>query len=206
MRAPSEWRLGCHAIARLVMKIPLGQSVSLVARFAVMQQSPVAQLTAVCVRAVLILLRVPAAATYRNSVFCPHCIYVFCIYLRQNSDLCPIRHTRIGFYNQDENFLQRGANWVFKSSGLRFVFERWYKFDKDNIMFVIQQITFLSSVDRISFCKHHNCVRTGRIAQGSCWLLLTQTQRMIINFVTCPLFRAYFSFLTFFSKSSHTCL
>jgi hypothetical protein len=27
----------------------------------------------------------------------PHCIYVFCIYLKPNSDFCPIEHKLIGF-------------------------------------------------------------------------------------------------------------
>ena len=46
--------------------------------------------------------------------FCPRCIYVFCIYLRTNSDLCHLQHKLIGFYNQDEKCLLRGTNWVFK--------------------------------------------------------------------------------------------
>ena len=29
---------------------------------------------------------------FRNSKFCPHCIYVFCIYLRTNSDYFSIQH------------------------------------------------------------------------------------------------------------------
>jgi len=45
---------------------------------------------------------------------CPHCIYVFCIYLRTNSDLCHLQHKLIGFYNRDEKCLQRGTDWVFK--------------------------------------------------------------------------------------------
>ena len=40
--------------------------------------------------------------------------YVFCIYLRTNSDLFHLQHKLIGFYNQDENFWLRGTNWVFK--------------------------------------------------------------------------------------------
>jgi hypothetical protein len=28
-----------------------------------------------------------------------HCIYVFCIYLRTNSDLCHLQHRLFGFYN-----------------------------------------------------------------------------------------------------------
>jgi len=48
---------------------------------------------------------------------------VFCIYLRTNSDLCHLQHKLIGFYNRDEKCLQRHTNWVFKYSGLRFVFK-----------------------------------------------------------------------------------
>ena len=44
----------------------------------------------------------------------PHCIYVFCIYLRINSDLRHLYHKLIGFYNRDEKCLLRGTNWVFK--------------------------------------------------------------------------------------------
>jgi len=39
--------------------------------------------------------------TFNNSTLCPHCIYVFCIYLRTNSDLCHLQHKLIGFYNRD---------------------------------------------------------------------------------------------------------
>jgi len=56
-------------------------------------------------------------------MLCPHCIYVFCIYLRTNSDLCQLQDKLIGFYNRDEKCLQRGTDWVFKLSGLRFVFK-----------------------------------------------------------------------------------
>ena len=43
-----------------------------------------------------------------------HCIYVFCIYLRTNSNLCRIHHKLISFYNLDEKCLLRGTNSVFK--------------------------------------------------------------------------------------------
>jgi hypothetical protein len=43
-----------------------------------------------------------------------HCIYVFCIYLRKNSDLCHLYHELVGSYNRDEKCLLRGTNWVFK--------------------------------------------------------------------------------------------
>ena len=48
---------------------------------------------------------------------------MFCIYLRTNSDLYHLQHKLIGFYNQDEKCLQRGTDWVFKYSGLRFLFK-----------------------------------------------------------------------------------
>jgi len=41
-------------------------------------------------------------------------LYVFCIYLRTNSDLCHLQHKLIGFYNRDEKCLQCGTDWVFK--------------------------------------------------------------------------------------------
>jgi hypothetical protein len=44
-------------------------------------------------------------------------------YLRTNSDLYNLQHKLIGFYNRDEKCLQRGTDWVFKYSGLRFVFK-----------------------------------------------------------------------------------
>ena len=52
--------------------------------------------------------------TFNKCTLCPHCIYVFCIYLRTNSDLCHLQHKLIGFYNPDEKCLQRGTDWVFK--------------------------------------------------------------------------------------------
>ena len=51
---------------------------------------------------------------FNNCTFCPHCIYVFCIYLRTNSYLSHLQHKLIGFYNRDEKCLLRGTNWVFK--------------------------------------------------------------------------------------------
>ena len=52
--------------------------------------------------------------TFNNCTLCPHSIYVFCIYLRTNSDLCHLEHKLIGFYNRDEKCLLRGTDWVFK--------------------------------------------------------------------------------------------
>ena len=51
--------------------------------------------------------------SFNNCMLCPHCIYVFCIYLRTNSDLCHLQHKLIGFYNRDEKCLLRGTDWVF---------------------------------------------------------------------------------------------
>jgi len=52
--------------------------------------------------------------TFNNCTLCPHCINVFCIYLRTNSEFCHLQHKLIGFYNRDEKCLQRGTDWVFK--------------------------------------------------------------------------------------------
>ena len=40
---------------------------------------------------------VRTAALNNNCTLCPHCIYVFCVYLRTNSDLCHLQHKLIGF-------------------------------------------------------------------------------------------------------------
>ena len=56
----------------------------------------------------------PKGLTFNNCTLCPHCIYVFCIYVRTNSDLCHLHHKLIGFYNRDEKCLQRDTDWVFK--------------------------------------------------------------------------------------------
>ena len=55
-----------------------------------------------------------SSLTINNCTFCPHCIYVFCIYLRTNSYLCHLQHKLIGLYNWVEKCLLRGTNWVFK--------------------------------------------------------------------------------------------
>jgi len=56
----------------------------------------------------------PTSLTPNNCKLCPHRIYVFCIYLRTNSDLCHLQHKLVGFYNRDEKCLQRGTDWAFK--------------------------------------------------------------------------------------------
>ena len=62
----------------------------------------------------LLVTRCTNSLTFNNCTFCPHCIYVFCIYMRTNSDLCHLQHKLIGFYNRDEKCLLCGTNWVFK--------------------------------------------------------------------------------------------
>ena len=59
------------------------------------------------------------------------CIYVYCIYLRTNSDLCHLLHKLIDFYNRYKKCLQRGTDWVFKESRKPLVFKglmnkNWY--------------------------------------------------------------------------------
>jgi hypothetical protein len=51
---------------------------------------------------------------FNNYKLCPHCICVFRIYLRTNSDLCHIHQKLIGFCNRYEKCLQRGTDWAFK--------------------------------------------------------------------------------------------
>ena len=51
--------------------------------------------------------------TFNNCTFCPHCIYLFCIYLRTNSDLCHLQHKLTGFCNPDGVCLLRGTDWLF---------------------------------------------------------------------------------------------
>ena len=60
-------------------------------------------------------LYVPPGLNIQKSHIVPtHYIYVFCMDLRTNSDLCHLQHKLIGFYNRDEKCLQRGTDWVFK--------------------------------------------------------------------------------------------
>jgi hypothetical protein len=51
---------------------------------------------------------------FNNCTLCPHCIYVFCIGLRTNSDLCHLHKKLIAFYNRNEKCSQRGTAWVIK--------------------------------------------------------------------------------------------
>ena len=62
----------------------------------------------------LLVMSCTTSLTFNNCTLCPHCIYVFCIYLRTHSDLCHSQHKLIGFYNRDEKCLLRRTDWVFK--------------------------------------------------------------------------------------------
>ena len=49
-------------------------------------------------------------------------LYLCVLCLSENKQrLCHLQHKLIGFYSRDEKCLQRGTDWVFKYSGLRFV-------------------------------------------------------------------------------------
>ena len=41
--------------------------------------------------------------------------------------MCHLQHKLIGFYNRNEKCLQRGTDWTFEESGLRFVFKRFLR-------------------------------------------------------------------------------
>ena len=68
------------------------------------------------------LLDALTTLTFKNCTLRPHCLYVFCIYLRTNSDLCHLRHKLIDFYKRVEKCLLRDTNWVFILSSLGFIF------------------------------------------------------------------------------------
>jgi len=91
---------------------------------------------------------------------CLHCIYVFCVYLRTNSDLCHLQHKLIGFYNRDVKFLQRGTDWVFKYSSLRFVF-KWLKkkltwYTAHNIFSLDNNEIVNRDIIRVGIERNHN--------------------------------------------------
>jgi len=55
-----------------------------------------------------------------------HCIYVFCVDLRTNSDYFPIQHLLTGFYNLAAVCLQHGTDRTFNCiSGLCKLFDRF---------------------------------------------------------------------------------
>ena len=51
---------------------------------------------------------------HHQQLYALSTIYMICIYLTTNSDLCPLQHKLVGFYSRDEKCLQRGTDWVFK--------------------------------------------------------------------------------------------
>ena len=54
-------------------------------------------------------------------MFCPQCIYVFCVDLRTNSDFLSIQQQIIGFYNRARECFLRGTNWVLELDRYSFV-------------------------------------------------------------------------------------
>jgi len=54
----------------------------------------------------------PPGLTFKNSACWLHCIYVFCVALRRNSNFCLIHNEHTGFYNQNGECLLRGTTWV----------------------------------------------------------------------------------------------
>ena len=68
---------------------------------------------------------------------------VFCTDFRIDSDLCHLHHKRIGFYYRGGKSLQRGTDWVFKYSSLRFVFKRLMS--RRNVTFTDECAVFLGA-------------------------------------------------------------
>jgi hypothetical protein len=109
--------------------------------------------------------------TFNNCRLCPHCIYVFCIYLRTDSDLCHLQHKLIGFYSRGEKCLQRGTDWVFKYSGLRFVCKGLRSTSHCNIWektatcatYSINWFVFIAEMKSV-----YSAVRTGSLNKAVC--------------------------------------
>jgi len=78
-------------------------------------------------------------------------------YLRTNSDLCHLQHKLMGFYNPDVKCLQRGTDWVFKQSGLRFV-SIGLKSDKNNGYFVWRPKHIFDHT-LLNYSQNHKCFR-----------------------------------------------
>jgi len=51
----------------------------------------------------------PTVLSFNNCTLCPHCICVFCIYLRTNSDFCCLQHT--GWHKKTGTFEKPNKNW-----------------------------------------------------------------------------------------------
>ena len=95
--------------------------------------------------------------------------------MRTNSDLCHLQHKLIGFYNPDEKCLQRGTDWVFKQSGLPFVFKRLILFTIFFLIFCwpcisiylfininqLDALNFIISLFQASTCFEHICSSSG---------------------------------------------
>ena len=98
-------------------------------------------------------------------------LYLCVSYLSENKQrLCHLQHKLIGFYNRDEKCLQRGTDWVFKQSGLSFVFKGLkYILKSHNIT---QRCTNNTSKESITMHEKHVCAQ-----KYALHLILYQTQK-----------------------------
>jgi hypothetical protein len=85
----------------------------------------------------------------------PHLIYVFCTYLRTNSDVCFLQHKLIGFYSRNEKCLLSGTNWAFKHSSLRFVFKGLMTFSFITFFDILLFIFFIILYVFLLLCIFH---------------------------------------------------
>jgi hypothetical protein len=94
---------------------------------------------------------------------------VFCIYPRTNSDLCHLQYKLIGFYNRDEKCLQRGTDWAFTLSSLRFVLKENAGIDSlcysiaARKVDVIKSIYFIFNVVAYLQSFHCDLAKNGRV-------------------------------------------
>ena len=89
--------------------------------------------------------------TFNNCTLCPHCIYVFCIYLRKNSDLCHLQHKLIGFYNRGGKCLQGGTDLFLIYRRLRLFFKRLISIHNWHVYFnciplALEKVSFSHSI------------------------------------------------------------
>jgi hypothetical protein len=102
--------------------------------------------------------------------------------LRRNSDLCHlhVQHKLIDFYNRNKKCLQRGTDWVFKSSGLRCVFKRLIQFLLTMIPSVEERV-FISA-QRLSERTIQSGAVTNLVYLGRCCLGVLR--QMVANLPT----------------------
>jgi hypothetical protein len=62
---------------------------------------------------------------FNNCKLCPHCVYMFCVCLRTNSDLCHLHQNLVGFFiTEMKSVYSAIRTGPLKWSGLRSVFYR----------------------------------------------------------------------------------